>query len=132
MLFRSAGCYYSNEDIDNYNRESFSEEYPNQKKYYTNPMDVCLDYFSIKNTSEQLWEILEDYESGAIEELPDDYDTVAEMYAACDDYEKLIILAAANMDVLQDVFKELQLQKAPVETEAKHLFKNIPFIMHHR
>ncbi len=122
------GRYYTEEEIQKYNKTNI-EEFPNKKRYYTDPVDVCLDYLSIKKVYDQFSEDLEDYQTGVLE-MPLEYD-INDLCLVYDDYEKVVTLAEENVKTLHSVLSELKNTEAPIETEAKHLFKNVAFLAHH-
>lgn len=120
--------YFTEEGIQEYNQKSV-EGFPNKKRYYTDPVDVCLDYMAISKHYDQLLEELELYQTGALEfPLGCDLDDIVE---TCDNYEKIVTLAEENVKTLHSVLSKLKESKASIEPEAKHLFKNVSFVAHH-
>ena len=125
------GNFFTEEEIKKGNLDALtgSNTYPNRKSFYTDPVDICLDYIAIKLACDTFSEDLVKYQDGTLE-LPDNWDMDC-MFKAYDNYEKIVHLAKENVRRLNSIFEELKETEVSVETEAKHLFKNIPLFAHH-
>lgn len=118
------GLFWTDEAIEEYNK-TYAPAFPNKKRYFHDFYDVIKSYITISLTYDRLGSDLEQYQTGE-KEIPFGK-TFIDFCDAFDEYEQVYLKAQENIGCLQTILEEVKEPNVPVESEAKHFFKNIKF-----
>lgn len=116
--------FWTDEEIEEYNK-TYAPGFPNKKIYYHDFYDVIKSYIAISLTYDRLGSDLEQYQTGE-KKIPFG-ETFIDFCDAFDEYEKVYLKAQENIGCLRTILEEVKEPNVPVESEAKHFFKNIKF-----